>query len=65
MMAMLPPIGSAGVATKEDLALLATREEMRNELHQQTRLFVTWLLTANATMTAIFGLFVGMLAAFD
>jgi hypothetical protein len=55
LMSLLPPVGWADVATKQDLAQLEARLEaaldarLEAGFREQTRTFVTWLLASQAT----------------
>jgi hypothetical protein len=59
LMSMLPPVGWADVATKQDLRELEARLEARLEakidraLRDQTVRLTSWLIAALATMTTL------------
>lgn len=59
-MEMVPPTDWSHVATKADLASavahLASREFVEARLHEQTRHFVTWMLSGFAVQTAVIGI---------
>ena len=57
LMSLLPPVGWADVATKQDLAHLEIRikGELHAELLHSTRTFVTWLLASQAATVAVVG----------
>jgi hypothetical protein len=71
MMSLLPPVGWGDVATKRDLDVaverldakidakfdaVSARMASKDDLHALQRTFVTWLLTAQATVVAVVGL---------
>jgi hypothetical protein len=58
-MSMLPPVGWADVATKQDLRELEPRLEANSgakldrAIHDQTVCLMSWLIAALATMTTL------------
>lgn len=56
MMELLPPVGWADVATKQDLAHLEARMATKDDLHQLRRDLATWLFSAMGIQTAVFGI---------
>jgi hypothetical protein len=60
MMELLPPVGWADVATKQDIDALrremATKSDLNDALHGLRRDMATWLFSAMGIQTAVIGI---------
>lgn len=62
MMNLLPPVSGDDIATKDDLAALEARLDLRFEqrIGQLQRTFGTWLFASQAAVIAALGLLLGL-----
>jgi hypothetical protein len=62
MMELLPPADASQLATKADIAEL--RADVKDDMLQLQRTFVTWLIASQAAVIAAFGITTGVIVGF-